>query len=142
MVYCRGVESMSVLPTLPVDLRTVQRYSQPVRNTPPLHSSGPTDSPSPALPIIRSESVPAESSSSPHSARQSSPAPLGHSSQGPRDKLPFHHPFRGSDKITNRKSTPEFDRKATTNTGSNDGSMKSKKVGREERREGTFHSKG
>eukprot|EP00026_Physarum_polycephalum_P003650 Phypoly_transcript_03663.p1 GENE.Phypoly_transcript_03663~~Phypoly_transcript_03663.p1 ORF type:complete len:665 (+),score=125.19 Phypoly_transcript_03663:141-2135(+) len=135
MVYCKDLESMTTLPSLPVNHH---RHSQPTTKPSQTPSAPDSPMPSPSLPILRSESLPAESSGSPHSARQSSPAPLGHSSQGgglPRDKTPagigaFHH-FRGSDKISNRKSTPEFDRKTpnTTNTGggSNDGSMKSKK---------------
>jgi len=142
MVYCKDLESMTTLPNLPpVERSVVHRLSQPTAR--PIHTPPDSPMPSPALPIFpRAESLVADSSS-PHSGRQSSPAPLGHSSQGsvvPRDKTPgglgaFHH-FRGSDKISNRKSTPEFDRKtpSTAHTGSNDGSMKSKKKGKSGRK--------
>jgi hypothetical protein len=128
MVYCKDLETMTALPAIPAALLGLYRHSHGPTRSISLHS--PPESP--ALPIVRSESVPVDSSS-PHS-RQSSPAPFGHHSQGshtpshsstgPHGKA-FHH-LRGSDKINNRKSTPEFDRKNNT-TGSNDGSMKSKK---------------
>lgn len=128
MAYCKDLESLSKLPPLPADLQVTHRHSASMSSTHPNNTKnstpitprgGPT--PSPSLPIARSESVPEPGTSS----RQSSPMP---SSSEKRDKM---FPFRGSttgDKIANRKSTPEFDRKQSPSVSSNDGSVKAKKV--------------
>lgn len=127
MAYCKDLETMTTLPAPPADLQVTHRYStnlhkqpstghsQSVRglSTPPL--------PSTPIPITRSESVPEPGSTS---SRQSSPMP----SSAERNKISF--PFRGSttgDKIANRKSTPEFDRKQSPSGASHDGSAKGAK---------------
>jgi len=107
MTYCKDIEVMESLPALPADIKVMKRYSNSMNKG--LSHSVSSGRTSPSLPMIRSESVPEHSS-----ARQSSPLP--------RDKI---FPFRGStnEKLTNRKSTPEFDRKSPA---SNEGTMKKK----------------